>query len=108
MRPSPKVIFVKRSIDIIVGLIGTLAFLFWYPILALLIKMESAGPVLYSQERIGINQRLRRKDSGSLAPQGEDPDFPDRKSDVGGKPFMIFKFRSMRTDAEKDGPRLAS
>jgi sugar transferase (PEP-CTERM system associated) len=48
---------------------------------AVLIKLESAGPVLYRQERVGQN----------------------------GRTFSIAKFRSMRTDAEKDGkPRWAS
>jgi len=45
-------------------------------ITAILIKLDSRGPVLYKQERVGR----------------------------GGKTFMVMKFRSMRTDAEKDGP----
>jgi exopolysaccharide biosynthesis polyprenyl glycosylphosphotransferase len=48
---------------------------------ALLIKLESRGPVFYQQERVGLN----------------------------GTPFMVTKFRSMRTDAEEDGkPRWAT
>ena len=48
---------------------------------ALLIKLDSRGPVFYRQERVGAN----------------------------GSTFMVIKFRSMRTDAEKDGtPRWAS
>ncbi|MGB7923404.1 MAG: TIGR03013 family XrtA/PEP-CTERM system glycosyltransferase [Pyrinomonadaceae bacterium] len=43
---------------------------------AILIKLESSGPVLYKQERVGQN----------------------------GRPFVLMKFRSMRVDAEKDGP----
>jgi sugar transferase (PEP-CTERM system associated) len=43
---------------------------------AILIKLDSRGPVLYKQERVGRN----------------------------GRTFMVMKFRSMRTDAEKDGP----
>jgi sugar transferase (PEP-CTERM system associated) len=43
---------------------------------AILIKIESRGPVLYKQERMGKNGRV----------------------------FTLMKFRSMRTDAEKDGP----
>jgi len=41
----------------------------------LAIKLESDGPIIYKQERVGL----------------------------GGKSFMCLKFRSMRTDAEKDG-----
>jgi len=47
---------------------------------ALLIKLESSGPIFYKQERVGFNGRL----------------------------FNVVKFRSMRTDAEKDGPRWAT
>jgi exopolysaccharide biosynthesis polyprenyl glycosylphosphotransferase len=43
---------------------------------AMLIKLESPGPVLYRQERVGKN----------------------------GRPFTLMKFRSMRVDAEKNGP----
>jgi lipopolysaccharide/colanic/teichoic acid biosynthesis glycosyltransferase len=50
-----------------------------YLFLALMVKFSSKGPVFYMQERIGLN----------------------------GKPFKIIKFRSMRVDAEKNGPQLA-
>lgn len=72
---------VKRVFDILcaLGLIVLAA-----PIMlvaALLIKLDSRGPVLYRQERVGLN----------------------------GKPFQVTKFRSMRQDAEKDGtPRWAT
>jgi lipopolysaccharide/colanic/teichoic acid biosynthesis glycosyltransferase len=51
-----------------------------YAIVAILIKMDSPGPIFFRQERIGR----------------------------GGKPFKIIKFRSMRVDAEKFGPALSS
>lgn len=113
MRPSPSVLIVKRLIDIAVGFIGSLVFLFFYPILAFLIKWESPGPVLYSQERIGINKRMRRfrltENGEAVKTQWDDgSDFPGRKADVGGRPFLIYKFRSMRADAEKNGPQLAA
>jgi Undecaprenyl-phosphate glucose phosphotransferase len=62
----------KRTLDIGVSLF---ALIFLGPLLlliAFLIKLTTPGPVLYSQERIGMD----------------------------GKPFMMFKFRSMRLDAE--------
>ena len=72
---------VKRTFDIIAA---TLLLLLASPVMvitSILIKMESAGPVLYRQERVGLN----------------------------GRNFSIAKFRSMRTDAEKDGtPRWAA
>src|SRR3954470_12334634 len=98
MRPSPSVLLVKRLIDIFIGLIGTLALLAFYPFLALLIKLESPGPVLYGQERVGTNKRSRRAD-GTVEGEGH----ASRVSDVGGRPFKVYKFRSMRIDAEKNG-----
>jgi len=68
-------ILVKRVFDVVTSsLLLTLA----SPIMlitAIAIKLESAGPIIYSQERVGL----------------------------GGKGFMCLKFRSMCTDAEKDG-----
>lgn len=63
---------VKRSIDIIGAMIGIIIFspLWW--IIPLLIKLDSSGPVMFIQERIGEN----------------------------GKPFRMFKFRTMVADAE--------
>ncbi len=72
---------VKRVFDI---LFSSLILLLALPIMlvtALVIKFESRGPVFYRQERVGLN----------------------------GKVFEVIKFRSMRTDAEKDGkPRWAT
>jgi sugar transferase (PEP-CTERM system associated) len=72
---------ITRIIKRIKGLImSTIMLVFLSPLMlltAIIIKLESKGPVLFSQERVG-----------------ED-----------GKPFMLYKFRSMRTDAEaKTGP----
>ncbi|MEO7426796.1 MAG: XrtA system polysaccharide deacetylase [Fibrobacteria bacterium] len=95
MKPSTAVSALKRALDIAVGLVGTAAFLIAYPILFLLIKLESPGPALYKQSRVGLDKRGggRREDSR-------------RATDVGGKPFTICKFRTMRADAEKHGPQL--
>jgi len=59
-----------------VALVGALVSLPVALLTAVLIKLESPGPALYKQERVGKN----------------------------GRPFTIMKFRSMRMDAEKDGP----
>lgn len=69
---------VKRMFDIILSALSMLCFspLFLYCYVR--IRREDHGPAIYCQERIG----------------------------KGGRPFMIYKFRSMRTDAEKFGPQL--
>ncbi len=71
---------VKRLCDIAVSLILLFLTLPVMLLTALLIKLDSPGPVLYRQERTGLN----------------------------GKPFTLLKFRSMRSDAESAGsPRWA-
>jgi lipopolysaccharide/colanic/teichoic acid biosynthesis glycosyltransferase len=73
---------------------------------AVLIKLESAGPVIYNQERVGRNRRRngqRRKAAvdGFPAP-GERRKGGRRQRDLGGRPFIIYKLRSMLTTAENE------
>ncbi len=71
---------IKRFIDILVSIFGIILLspLFLYSIIRL--KLSSKGPVFYRQERIGFK----------------------------GKPFMMYKLRSMYVDAETNGPQLSS
>lgn len=71
---------IKRGIDIFTALTVLILFSPVYIIVGLIVKFTSKGPIIFSQERIGIH----------------------------GRPFMIHKFRSMYTDAEKNGPALSS
>jgi exopolysaccharide biosynthesis polyprenyl glycosylphosphotransferase len=65
----------KRLMDIAGGLVGSLIFLIMLPFVAVAIFLESGRPIFYGQERSG----------------------------KGGRVFKIFKFRSMRQNAEADG-----
>jgi exopolysaccharide biosynthesis polyprenyl glycosylphosphotransferase len=65
----------KRLIDILGGLTGLAILAFIYPLTALAILIDSGRPIFYSQPRLGM----------------------------GGKIFTIYKFRTMRQDAEADG-----
>ena len=69
---------VKRIIDFCVALVCLVVFSPLILICYIAVKREDGGPAIFKQERIG---RF-------------------------GRPFYIYKFRSMRTDAEKDGPAL--
>ncbi|HYF52668.1 MAG TPA: exopolysaccharide biosynthesis polyprenyl glycosylphosphotransferase [Salinarimonas sp.] len=70
----------RRGLDIVVSLVVLAVTLPLTLLAALAIKLDSPGPVLYRQERVGLNGRV----------------------------FTILKFRSMRTDAETgSGPRWA-
>lgn len=66
---------VKRVADVIVSLIALIIFSPVFLLISWLIKHEDGGPVIFSQERIGY----------------------------GGKPFILYKFRSMSVDSESDG-----
>ena len=68
----------KRTTDFIIAAMCLVVFSPLMLICALCIRWEDGLPVIYKQERIGLH----------------------------GKPFYIYKFRSMRIDAEKDGPDL--
>jgi exopolysaccharide biosynthesis polyprenyl glycosylphosphotransferase len=70
---------VKRFSDIIISGIVLILLLPLYLALIIIVKFSSPGPVFFKQIRIGLH----------------------------GKPFFIYKFRSMYINAEEDGPKLA-
>jgi len=73
-------LILKRALDIIGAICGLVLTLPVWPIIALLIKLDSPGPVFYSQRRVGLNGRI----------------------------FLLHKFRTMHVEAEKDGHQWAS
>jgi len=92
--PPRMVWMVKRAIDIVGSTIGLGLTLPLYPVLAAAIRVDSPGPVFFKQRRAG-RLLAREPGDGSLVPRCAE--------------FTIYKFRTMRTDAEKlTGPVLAS
>jgi exopolysaccharide biosynthesis polyprenyl glycosylphosphotransferase len=71
---------IKRVIDLLISILGLVLLSPLMLYAALRVRSSSPGPVIYSQERIGYK----------------------------GKPFRIFKFRSMYLEAEKEGPQLSN
>ncbi|MFN2299108.1 MAG: sugar transferase, partial [Anaerolineales bacterium] len=65
----------KRLIDLLIAVVGLAGNLLLFPLIALIIRLDSPGPILFRQERLG----------------------------KGGHPFWIWKFRTMVLDAEGDG-----
>ena len=98
---TPYVSAPKRMSDVVIASFALLAFGLALPLLAILIKLDSPGPVFFKQSRIGMDRRRRRRvDCATIA---------DRRTVVyPGRPFHIYKLRTMRVDAEKDGPQWAS
>jgi lipopolysaccharide/colanic/teichoic acid biosynthesis glycosyltransferase len=92
----------KRALDIGLSGVGLMALLPVFAIVALAVKLDSPGPILFAQERVGRNRRR----NGTL---GTPRDSDRRRKDTLGRPFKIYKFRSMVADAEKQtGPVWAS
>lgn len=92
--------FLKRSIDIIgaiVGLILSAIFFCWVPIL---IKLTSKGPIIYKQKRIGFNRRNYTKLSGWSIGSYNRRNGDRRRINVHGMPFILYKFRTMKINAE--------
>lgn len=77
-------------------------------VLAVWIKLESPGPVIYKQVRTGLNLRTDdRRRHGNIKVMSERRDDDRRRAMAPGRPFEIYKFRSMVSDAEKNGIQLA-
>ena len=68
--------YLKRALDIIASAAGIICLMLPMMFLAILIKLDSKGPVLFKQKRVGLNK----------------------------KHFYILKFRTMRIDTPKDAP----
>jgi lipopolysaccharide/colanic/teichoic acid biosynthesis glycosyltransferase len=64
-------------------------------LVAIAIKMTSPGPIFYMQIRVGLDRRRRRMVVPEL--------YDRRAQDLGGRVFLIYKFRTMRMDAETAG-----
>jgi lipopolysaccharide/colanic/teichoic acid biosynthesis glycosyltransferase len=82
-----------RVLNVVVAAIGLVVSMPLWLLIAAAIKLTSRGPVLYSQTRVGIDARAAR---------GVRHD-SRRQEDIGGRPFVIYKFRTMRPDAEASG-----
>jgi len=104
----------KRTIDILLSITAILILAPAALAVAALVKLTSPGPAVFKQIRIGLNLRKgdgdRRRRSRALrpGPEGRDLGGDRRRRHSFGRPFVIYKFRTMVADAEKGGARLAA
>ena len=79
-RRPPLIMLLKRLVDVALSIVGLVALAPLFVLVGILIKLDSPGPVFYKQIRVGYR----------------------------GRPYTIWKFRSMRQDAERHGALWAS
>src|SRR6058998_1922571 len=96
----------RRLLNVVIAMVGLVVALPLMVVIAVLIKLTSRGPVLFAQERIGLDRRALGKPTGNSR----------RHSDYGGLTFVMYKFRTMRANgetapqvwAQRDDPRVTA
>ncbi len=78
LKPSQQI--ARRIVSTLTAAIGLLLFLPFFPFVVLMVRLSSPGPIFFKQTRVGL----------------------------GGRNFSVFKFRTMRTDAEASGAKWAT
>lgn len=87
-----------RIMDFTIALTALIVFSPVMLVIAMIIRMDSPGPVIFRQVRIGKDRR-----NGS---NGKKLSVDARSKDLGGKPFVFYKFRTMYVDAKERFPEL--
>ena len=93
--------FGKRAFDFVVAVMAFILASILFLIVPIFIKTDSPGPVYYGQQRAGLNHRRRERRQVSIAVAHDRRRVERRKMDLFGRPFIVYKFRTMRQDAEK-------
>ena len=85
LRPVDRERQTRRLLNVAAAAAGLILALPLMLVIAALIKLTSRGPVLFAQQRIGLDRRALSRAGGNTR----------RRLDLGGKPFTMYKFRTM-------------
>jgi len=102
--------FRKRLVDIIGAIVLLVITAPLMLVCAILVKLTSRGPLIYRQLRVGLNLRESRDDRRrqTVDPPAEERRVGSRREESAfGRSFVLYKFRTMRVDAERYGIQLA-
>jgi len=96
----------RRVVNVVIAILGLVLALPLMVAIAVLIKLTSRGPVLFVQQRVGLDRRDLGHEGGNSR----------RHADYGGRTFTMYKFRTMRVDggatpqvwAQRDDPRVTA
>jgi len=91
----------KRTFDMTGALVGLILALPIFVTVPILIKLESPGPAIFKQLRVGRNNRKRARRRYNFILPIEKRNGDRRRENSYGRPFTIYKFRTMREDAER-------
>jgi lipopolysaccharide/colanic/teichoic acid biosynthesis glycosyltransferase len=80
----------RRLVNFVIALTAVIILLPVMLLVAILVRVTSQGPVLYTQTRVGLDRRKVAVNAQNHR----------RERNLGGRPFTIYKFRTMRVDAE--------
>jgi lipopolysaccharide/colanic/teichoic acid biosynthesis glycosyltransferase len=94
----------RRLLNVMIATLGLVLTFALMVAIAVLIKLTSRGPVLFTQPRVGLDRRALSRAGGNTR----------RHFDYGGQPFTMYKFRTMRIEdgtspqvwAQRDDPRV--
>jgi lipopolysaccharide/colanic/teichoic acid biosynthesis glycosyltransferase len=92
---------VKRIIDMLISAMCLILFTPFFVIIGILIWLDSPGSIIYKQVRIGQNRRKKDRRKLSFQVEADRRNGSRRKEDMLGRPFYIYKFRTMVNCAEE-------